>query len=97
MINTQELEALFDKHKDEYNHFERIQTPLHSRPDLTAYLLLDKLVPGTKDMISFAKHDQYSTSIHPDDFCKVATEEDVITLIRCGMMFDEEMEFSFFA
>ena len=59
------------------------------RLDLAGFIRLDKLVPGQRDIIVAAEHDQIWLSVSLEDLAGVATEEDVIYLIRCGIMFDE--------
>ena len=86
---TPELKAMFDKHEDECLRFDRVPNKLHSRPDLCAFLLLDKLVPSPgMDMIGSSAHDQFYLSVTPEDLAAVATENDLLTLIRCGVMYD---------
>jgi hypothetical protein len=55
---------------------------------LHAFNLLDKLVPGTRDMISAAEHDEIWLEVSPEELAKVATEEQIIDLIRCGVRYE---------
>ena len=89
-MTLDELYALFEKHSDEYLKFERIVAPLSRRPDLHAFILLDRLVPGKTDMISGARHDEIFLDVELDDLAVVATEENIIDLIRCGIRESEE-------
>ncbi len=87
------IEELFEKHDDEYIKFDRVQNPRHSRPDLCAFLMLHDLSPAKKpgrDMISSAEHDEIWLDIDVDQVAENATEEDIITLIRCGIRFDTD-------
>lgn len=54
MIN---LKTEFAKHADcaEYLKFDRVEPKLSRRPDLHAFLLLDRLVPGIRDIIGCAE------------------------------------------
>jgi hypothetical protein len=93
-MNIEELEALFQKHEDEYLKPNGVEGPA----DLAAFNRIHKLVPSDKDMISCAEHDEYWLSVSPADLAAVATEEDIIFLRRCGVMYDGDTEsFSFFA
>lgn len=87
-----DLEAVFEKfdsdHEDEFLRFERIEHKLSRRPDIHAFLLLDKLVPGDRDMVAGAKHDEISLDVEVEELAKVATEEDIRDLVRCGVMLD---------
>jgi len=86
MIN---LKDAFDKYEDEFLKFDRIENRFSNRPDLHAFILLDKLVPGNRDMISCSAHDEYYLSITPDELAAVATEEQIMDLHRCGVRYDE--------
>lgn len=85
MIN---LEELFEKHDDEYLKFDRVEKKFHNRPDMHAFSLLNILVPGTRDMVAGAEHDEIYLGVNPDDVIEVITEEQVIDLIRCGVHLD---------
>ncbi len=88
-----DLEALFDKHEDEFLKFDRVENPAHPRPDLAAFILLDRLVPHPgRDMVSSAEHDEIYLEVEPSHLAEVATEDDVLTLIRCGLRFDTDTE-----
>jgi hypothetical protein len=84
-MKTEELEQLFDKHEGSYHAFDKFPNKLSNRRDLHAFLLLDKLVPGTNDIISCAEHDQIWINIELDKLAKVITEEQVIELRNCGV------------
>lgn len=86
MINLKEE---FEKHEDEYLKFERIESPLHTRHDVAAFLLLDKLVPGSRGMIAAAEHDEMFLETDMEELAKVATTDDICTLVRCGVRFGD--------
>jgi len=77
---------------EEFLHFERIQNPPSQRADLCAFLLLDKLVPEKRDIISCAEHDQIWLDVSDDDLAEVATEDDIVYLLRCGVWHDDDEE-----
>lgn len=83
-----DLDEMFDKCEDEYIKFDRVENKRSNRPDLHAFLLLDELMPGTRDMVSAAEHDEIYLDIDVDAFKAVATEEIVIELTRCGVRYD---------
>jgi hypothetical protein len=83
------LEEIFERYEDEFLRFDRVEEKLHSRRDLCAFLLLDKLMPGTKVMVSAAGHDEIWLDIDCDELAAVAEEKDILTLIRCGVRNDE--------
>ncbi len=86
-----DLQATFEKFKDEHGKFGMIKGALHQRPDLCAFLLLDKLLPGGTDNICTWT---LAFAIELDVDCKklaeVATERDILTLVRCGVVFDDD-------
>lgn len=80
-----DLKAAFAAHHDEFLKFERIEKPRTKRRDLHAFLMLDELVPGTKDIIGASEHDEFFLSIELDALAKVITDEQVRDLVRCGV------------
>lgn len=85
-----QIQDWFVKHEDEYLKYEDIlpERRLHNRDDINAFLLLDKLVPGKLDMVASACHDEFYLDISPEDLEGVATEEDILDLIRCGVLYE---------
>ena len=95
-----------EKNHSEYLRFENVKNPMSKRPDLHAFLLLDRLAPTTtppgrtwgEDMVDSAGHDQIWLSADPEKVAEVATDEDLLDLIRCGVMFDDgNVSFCMFA
>lgn len=87
-----DLYAVFEKYADEYIKFDRIGHPLHPRPDICAFLMLDNLVPGDRDIVSASEHDEFYLSVAPEELAKVATEDDIRDLVRCGLRYDESYD-----
>jgi hypothetical protein len=87
-MSVEELVALFEKHDGEYGEFDRVVDPPSQRPDLCAFLLLDKLVPNSGDIVSAAAYDEFSLGVDLEVLAKVATEDDIIYLRRCGVFCD---------
>lgn len=88
MLNLQEV---FKKHQDEYGKFDKVIGKAGNRPDLNAFLLLDYICPNNYDIVEYSEHDIIYLGIEPDELAKKATEEQIITLIRCGVMYDAFM------
>ena len=86
------LEKLYKKYEDEYLKFDNVENKLSNRPDLHAFLLLDKLFPSNMEMIAAAEHDQICLEVEPDKLSRKATEEQILELIRCGVMYDADMD-----
>jgi len=80
---------LFEKHEDEFCKFEHVIKKRSQRADLHAFLLLDELYPQEQDIVSDAEHDKIWLSVTPDD---KLTEDHVIELLRCGVMWDRYYE-----
>lgn len=87
-----DIKSVFEKFDDDYIQFERIEKPLHPRPDLCAFLLLDQLLPGGRDMVCAAEHDEIWLDVDCDALATVATETDILTLVRCGVRYDDDIE-----
>lgn len=84
-----DLKAAFEKFGDDFCKFADIEVPLHPRPDICGFILLDRLCPQPKhDMVSAAEHDEIYLSVSPDQLAEVATEADIQMLSRCGVRYD---------
>ena len=93
-MSVEQLSATFDKYEDEYIQFQNVVNKRSRRPDMHAFIVLDELLPGDGkgDLISAAEHDQFFLDIEPEALARVATEEIILELVRCGVSFDEENE-----
>jgi hypothetical protein len=87
-----DIEATFAKFEDEYMNFDLIEQKLHHRPDICAFILIDRLCGGSGDVISAAGHDQIWLDADLRKLSRTASEEDIQTLRRCGVMYDEEFD-----
>lgn len=86
-----DLQEAFEKFDDEYIKFDRAQNKLHDRPDICAFLLLDKLLPKPGfDIVCSAAHDEIFLDVDCEALSEVATEDDILLLIRCGVRYSEE-------
>jgi len=96
-MTTEELSEFYDEHKDEFLHFERVEDKITNRPDLHAFLRLDKLLPnadpvgrGADDIVSGADHDVIYIGIDVEELLAVATDDQLIELYRCGIFYSED-------
>jgi hypothetical protein len=87
-----DLEEAFDAADGEFLKFDRIENPLHPRPDLCAFMRLHELVPGKGDMVSAAEHDEIYLDCDIEALAKVATQEDITYLHRCGVRLDSSVD-----
>jgi hypothetical protein len=98
-MTSDEMEAFWEEHEDEYIRHENItaERRLHRRPDINAFLLLDKLCPGPNsngyfmEMVSGAEHDEIFLDVSSEDISH-ATDEDLLDLIRCGVRYSGEYD-----
>lgn len=88
-MDIHERWELVTKNGSEFLKFELVQNKLSNRPDLHAFLLLDKLFPATNDIIDGAEHDKIYLRID-DDQVETLTDEEILELSYCGVMHDEE-------
>jgi len=91
-MTTEEMAALWEKHNDQFLMFEQVKNPLSGRPDINAFLLLDQLVSGSRDIISSAEHDEIWVNIDVEKLAEVIVEEQIIELIRCGVRYDSAFD-----
>lgn len=93
-MSVSQLKATFEKYNDEYIQFQNVANKRSRRPDMHAFIVLDELLPGDGkgDLISAAEHDQFFLDIEPEALARVATEELVLDLVRCGVSYDEKNE-----
>ncbi len=97
-MSVEQLSATFDKYEDEYIQFQNVANKRSRRPDMHAFIVLDELLPGDGkgDLISAAEHDQIFLDIEPEALARVATEEIILDLVRCGVTYSEEEDSLYF-
>lgn len=76
----------------EFLKFDRVVNPLSKRPDLCAFMLLDSLVPDTDSIVSAAEHDEIFLGVEVKALNKVVTDEQLLTLVRCGVRYDSSYD-----
>lgn len=88
------MNEFFDSEEcsDEFLKFDRVENKRSSRPDIHAFILLNEMFPGTRDMISAAEHDAIYLDIDVEKFKEKATDEQIIELTRCGVIYDSETD-----
>lgn len=72
------------KEGDEFLKFEKVANKRSQRPDLHAFLLLDELFPGTKDIVAAVGHDEIWLDVD-DDQIETLTDEQILELSWCGV------------
>jgi hypothetical protein len=91
-----DIAATFEKFEDEFLKFERVpaERRVSTRPDLCAFMLLDRLVPSdrARDILVSAEHDEVWLDVDLDALAGAASEDDILTLVRCGVRLDSDVE-----
>lgn len=97
-MDIEELKNLFEKHGDSSSNFEEIDSSMRKskRADLHAFLLLDSILPGNNDIVAASEHDIIYLGVELEEFAKVATENIILDLIRCGVFIDDDTELAMF-
>jgi hypothetical protein len=86
------LKERFEVYEEEYIEFDRVENKRNGRPDIHAFLLLDSLLPGNRDMVCGATHDEIFLDVDPEELDKVVSDEQIIELVRCGVRVDSETD-----
>jgi len=81
----------FEKFDDDFCKFDRVENKTSKRPDLHAFMLLDRLFPGDYDIVSAASHDEIWLDVDSDQIENL-TEEQVLELTRCGVRYDSSTD-----
>lgn len=88
-INLQER---FEKFEDDYLEFEKINNKRSLRPDLHAFILLDELFPGKKEIISSSGYEEIYLDIDIEEFRLRITDLQIQELVRCGIRYHKEFD-----
>lgn len=91
-MTTDQLRDLFEKRDAEFLRFDLAGRTGITRQDLTAFILLDQLCPSSGNIIGGSYYDEIYLNIGVEELAKVITEEQVIELIRCGVMYDVQRD-----
>lgn len=85
------LQERFDEiDHDEHLKFERVTEKLASRPDVHLFVMLDKIFPSEneRDIVSATDHYGIFLSID-DEQLETLTDEQLLTIVRCGFSLSE--------
>lgn len=84
------LDEVFEKYNKDYGKFEDMSAELkpYPRPDMCAFHILHCLLPSVSDMVVAAAHDVIWLSVDCEKLAKIAREEHIQNLCRCGVMYD---------
>lgn len=72
--------------------FDRITEHLATRPDVHAFVLMDRLCPsrGGIDIVYNTTDEDIILDIKLTDLAKTISPEQVLELVRCGLFFDAD-------
>lgn len=89
-MTSNEIYEMFEKHNDDYLRFEKVKNKHSNRPDLHAFILLDKLFPSDneQDIVSASTHNLIYLNIEWELLSKKLTEEIIHELVCCGISFN---------
>jgi hypothetical protein len=87
-----DLKETFERLNDQYLQFNQIdiEDRPFSRPDLCAFARIDHLITSEEwsNIVSTAEHNRIYLDVDCDGLAEVATEDDVLYLVRCGVTYD---------
>jgi hypothetical protein len=87
-----EISERFELVSDDFCKFELVENKKSKRPDLHAFILLDGLFESSdRDIVAAASHDVIYLETSSED-CEKLTDDNIIELTRCGVMYDSENE-----
>lgn len=83
------VKQIFESVNDEFLKFDAIENPEFTRPDLCAFVMLERLFPSTNhsDIVIAAEHDIIFLDVDVESIEKL-TKEQILYLTRCGVMYD---------
>ena len=89
-MNNWIIEDLENEIRDKKLTFEGIGNKYSQRKDLHAFILLDKIVPDNKYLISAAEHDAIYLDINIEDFISKVSKDQLMELLLFGIMYNSE-------
>ena len=93
-MTESKLRKLFEEYSETSSclDFDQIENKRSKRTDLHVFLLLDSLLPASTDIIESAEHDVIYLQASVEELAKVITEDQVLELVKCGVMIDDDSD-----
>ena len=92
-----DIHARWEQFDDDYMKFGGVADKLSQRPDLHAFLWLDRRFPdGTKDIVCAAAHDEIYLDVS-DEQVEYLTDDEIRDLLRCGVRHNSDGGLCMFA
>lgn len=89
-MTIEEIIQCYEDVSSEYLQFKNIDMPLHPRPDICAMLYLHNLQPRDTDLVRGSSKEEIFFDLDIPKLAETITEKDIIYLVRCGVLFEEE-------
>lgn len=83
------VKEMFDKHENEYHKFKRTESHPDDNAQLCAFIYLNNILGPFPRIVECAEHDQIW--LRPRNL-EDLNEENIIYLLRCGVLYDEETD-----
>jgi hypothetical protein len=84
--------AQWKQFSDDYLKFEDVKSKMSQRPDLHAFMWLDRRFPGGKgDIVSASEHDEIYLDVTSEQIAQL-TDNEVRDLVRCGVGYDSGID-----
>lgn len=96
-MTVEEMVKQFREAGARWVKFEDVENPPEThvkseRDDMRAFLLLDALLPESRDLLASAEHDQIWLSVRPEELAKVILPDEIKYLSACGVHYSEREE-----
>ncbi len=95
MITPDELESFKDEDRLEFENLPD-KYKLHARRDLCGLLIMDMLIPGTRDILGGADHDVVYMDADREEVLAKCTLDDLRALRACGITLGEYDDFQMY-
>lgn len=87
-----DIHAQWEQFSDDHIEFDGVKSKLSQRPDLHAFMWLDRRFPGGKgDIVSSAEHDEFYLDVTSEQIAQL-TDDEVHDLVRCGVRYDSTLD-----
>jgi hypothetical protein len=90
-MNVNKRFELIGENGKHYMKFEDVKNKQSNRPDIHAFLLLDKLYTSDQNIVSAASHDIIYLNFNSKKIEEL-TDKQILELTRCGVMYDDEYD-----
>jgi len=89
-VDARTMANLFEVNQDDYAEYGKVEGLKAAQKETHAFNLLDSLDPGHTDAMRNYSDDRVWLEFNADIVVKTITEKQVITLIFCGVSYDED-------